>query len=259
MEQPTDRRMTFGEHLEELRRRLLWAFAGVFAVFVASFAAQDSLMGIVARPYYAAMAGIHRLAPGEDLPEDLKFAPTEFSESFMTFFKLCLIASLFVSFPWVFYQLWKFVSAGLYPRERRWVRVFGPASAALFAGGAAFGYFVLLPFAIEFFATYGIAWVHPKFRISSYLDLFLALTVLPGVSFEMPLAMLFAARVGLVGPATFARSRRFAVVGILILAAVVTPDPSPVTMSILAAPLLGLYEAGVWLSRWGARGRESAP
>jgi sec-independent protein translocase protein TatC len=162
--------------------------------------------------------------------------------------KLAFIVGAFASSPIIAYQFWKFVGSGLYPRERRWVLTFAPASFLLFFAGCVFGYLVLIPYTL-----YGLAKaatidiIAPTYAFTDYLTLVMTLTIIMGSIFEMPLLMLFFAKIGLCSSATYNRWRRYAIVGNFILAAFLTPADI-ISMLVMVVPLLFLYEVGVFLS-----------
>jgi sec-independent protein translocase protein TatC len=178
---------------------------------------------------------------------------TEITEPLVVYFKVAFLCGAVLASPWVLYQLWTFVAAGLYPHERRWVWTYLPASLALFLGGAAFCQFVVLPAGVACLLGYG-DWlgVDPELRLGGWLNFALLLPLAFGLSFQTPLAMLFLHRAGAVDAGAFGRHRRAALLGLAVLAAVVTP-PDAVNMLALAVPLWGLYELGIFLCRLAPR------
>jgi sec-independent protein translocase protein TatC len=170
--------------------------------------------------------------------------------------KLSLLLGLVGTAPYWLSQMWGFVSAGLYPNERRVVRVFFPVSIVLFALGCAFAYLLVLPVGMRFL----IAWnsnldLQANFAIGLYLSMCLMLVAGMGIAFELPLLMLFLQATGIVERATFARSWRLAVLGAFVISMIVTPDPTPVSQCLMAVPLVGLYVLGVWGGRFVGEGR----
>jgi Tat protein translocase TatC len=163
------------------------------------------------------------------------------------------VLALLLGAPWVLYQLWLFVGAGLYMHERKWVRLFLPMSLALFIAGAVFGYFVLIPFGLYFLAGFNVQHVSTMITLGDYFSLFLTLTVALGAIFQLPLAMIAVTLLGFVKPRTFAEKRRYFILAAFVFGAVLTP-PDPVTQLLMAGPILVLYEIGLW----GARAIERA-
>jgi sec-independent protein translocase protein TatC len=182
----------------------------------------------------------------------------EIMEPFAVYFKAGLLCGAVLASPWVFYQLWMFVAAGLYPHERRGVRVYLPASLLLFLGGALFCQFVVLPAGVAYLVSYN-DWlgVEPDLRLGAWLSFALLVPLAFGLAFQTPLVMLFLSRAGVVDAEGFRRQRRLAVLLMAVLAAVLTP-PDVVGMLALAVPLWALYEVGILLCRAAPRGGRGA-
>ncbi len=178
-------------------------------------------------------------------------------ESFMTYFKVSLVFGLFFSIPLILYEMWKFVGAGLYPNEQRYVLIFLPFSIALFFGGAMFGYLSVIPVALSFLAGWGSDMVEMSFTLSNYVGLFFTLTVLLGLTFETPLVMIFLGKIGIVDGKGFRKVRKWAILGSVVFAALVTP-PDPLSWSLVAVPMILLYELGILLVDFGARKKAKA-
>jgi sec-independent protein translocase protein TatC len=171
--------------------------------------------------------------------------------------KICLLAALVVSSPYVLYQMWGFISAGLFAHERKAVRTFFPISVLLFLLGVVTAYLLLIPFALAFLMGFGLEMgVSVGFRVEDYISMCLTLLFAMGLCFELPLVMLFVQATGLVQRTSFVKSWRIAVVASFAVAMIVTPDPSPTSMTLLAFPLVGLYFLGIWGGRFVGEGRE---
>lgn len=180
------------------------------------------------------------------------------TDVFLTYIKLAVVAALFVAAPLIVWELWKFVSRALYPHERKWVRLFGPLSYGAFLTGFLFGYLLLIPIGLRFLASYAPADVAvAQYSIQGYMSLLITLSLVCGVIFELPLFMTFLALIGLVSAQNFRDYRRYCILLAFIVAGILTP-PDPVTQSLLAIPLLGLYELGIFLAALVGR-REEAP
>ena len=160
-----------------------------------------------------------------------------------------------VSLPFFLLQMSLFVAPGLGRKERRWLYFLLPFAIASFFSGVAFGYFVLLPPAINFLLNFGGDVATPLIRIGSYVNLVTMLLFWMGLSFEPPIVMFFLAKVGIVTPRAFAGKRKYAVVGAFIAGAMITPTFDPVNQALVAGPIIVLYEVGYWLSRLAAHGR----
>lgn len=233
-----ERLMTLGRHLDELRSRLILCLLCLGAAFVLCWAFKHPVMSLVARPHVSAMRSLGR-------PEKLLLI--RYTEGFLSYMKVCFLAAVFVSSPFLAYQTWRFVSAGLRQRERRLVRVFAPASVGLFLLGGAFAYFVLIPLGLRFLLAVGGQITEPAIAMGAYTSLVITLALLTGLIFELPLVMMFLARIGVAEYGTFARWRRPAILLAFVLGAMLTP-PDPFTQIMLAVPMIALYEIGLTLS-----------
>ncbi|HZV01100.1 MAG TPA: twin-arginine translocase subunit TatC [Planctomycetota bacterium] len=191
----------------------------------------------------AADASIHRK----------KLVSISFPETFMGYLKVAIVFAIFIASPLIARELWKFVSAGLYKHEKRYVTLFAPATFIVFTIGCCFGYFILIPAALEFLATYGGDEIGTEFRLSDYLSLVLNLTLMIGLVFELPLVMGFVSLLGFTTPDMYKKFRRYWLLVAFILGAVIAPSPDPFNQSLCAVPLILLYEIGILLSRWITR------
>jgi sec-independent protein translocase protein TatC len=235
--------MSLGEHLEELRRRLLYALAGLAIAAVLSLLLGERLIEWLRQPYAAAMTAAGR---------DPSLHITRITSAFTTYLKVSLIFGLVLASPWVFYQLWMFVAAGLYPREKRYVLFAAPACAALFAAGALFYLFVVAEGVLKFFLFFS-DWLEitPIVTLDTHVSMMTTLMLVFGLGFQTPLAVLLLERTGLVTLSDLNRYRRHVVVAVVVLAAVLTP-PDVISQVCLGVPLWLLYELGVllaWISR----------
>jgi sec-independent protein translocase protein TatC len=231
--------MTFVEHLDELRTRLLRSIGALLIAVVVAMIFYKDLIGIATLPHYRAMSWV-------GLPGRLIIAcHTGAVGSVM---KLACIVGLFLASPYIAREMWGFVAAGLYRDERRYVKAFAPASFLLFLLGCTFGYFILIPYAL-----YGMVTMMPLdkveavFNFGDYLGLVLTLTILLGAVFQLPLVMTFFSKIGLVAPARWRSWRKGAIVGNIVLGAFLAP-PDLLSMVVFVLPLLVLYEVGVWCS-----------
>lgn len=178
-----------------------------------------------------------------------KLQVLSYQEGFLNYLKIALIGALIIGAPLLGREAWRFVRTGLYPHEQRWVRVFAPLSLGPFFVGVAFGYLVLIPIALRYLASYASAdLVSVDIRLGDYLSLFLLLTLVTGVMFELPLVMTFIAATGIVSTDQMASFRRYFFLVALLVAALLTP-PDVVTQVILGIPLILLYEVGLIAAR----------
>ncbi len=232
--------MSFLEHLEELRRRIIYSLLAVAVAFFACFYYADRIYGIMKRPIDAALVANH-------LPTDLVYLnPTE---PFNMYLKIGLIAALFVASPFVLYQVWAFIAPGLYRHERRYVVPFMFSTVFLFLAGGFFAYKIVYPAALQFLINYGSQF-KPMITIGEYTDLFLTIILGLGVIFEMPILVFFLSLMGIVSAGWMWRNFRYSILVIFIIAAIVTPTTDIMNMCIFAAPMVALYAFSIlvaWL------------
>ncbi|GAB6196842.1 twin-arginine translocase subunit TatC [Lysobacter xanthus] len=220
------------DHLLELRARLLRAAIGVVVVFVALMPFAAKLYTLLAHPLL------------KTLPNSGHLVATDPAGGFFVPMKLAFMTALFLTAPWLLYQAWAFVAPGLYKREKRVALPILVSAVALFYLGCAFAYFVVLPAAFAFLAKFTPDVVAQTPDIGKYLDFVSVIFLAFGMSFELPVALVILALLGWVTPAQLREWRGYAVVGIFIVAAVITP-PDVVSQLMLAVPMCLLYEAGI--------------
>ncbi len=171
-------------------------------------------------------------------------------EAFMTYLKVSLVAGLVFSSPWIFYQMWLFVAAGLYPHERKYVYVYGVMSLVLFLTGALFCFYCVFPFVLHFLLNFNKTLeIQPQIRLSEWISFAVMLPVMFGISFQLPLVMLFLERISIFSAAVYREQRRMAILVIAILSALLTPA-DPTSMVMMMVPLVFLYELGIRLCGW---------
>ncbi|MBI4878497.1 MAG: twin-arginine translocase subunit TatC [Planctomycetes bacterium] len=240
------KQMTFAEHLEELRGHVLRSLLALLALCVVCWIFQDEIAYLVMWPYLSTQEWLKETYGRE--PSKLKFFSVP--EGFFFHFKIALYGAAIVTMPYFLYEMWRFVSAGLYRHERRAVMRLLPVSFALFLLGVLFSYFVLIPVALRFLLGYGNPeYIQPDIRLEYYLSFFVMLCLLLGAVFQLPLLQVILARFGLVSAATQARRRKAFVMGAVVAAAVITPTGDAVTLSLVAVPMLILYEMGLLVAR----------
>jgi sec-independent protein translocase protein TatC len=233
---------TLISHLLELRDRLLRATIAVIVVAVPCTVFREEIFEFVARPLM------------ERLPEGASMIATNVIAPFMTPFKLAIMAAVFIAMPYILYQVWAFVAPGLYRREKRFALPLLLTSIVLFYVGVAFAYFVVFPVAFTFFTAAAPEGVLMMTDINSYLDFVLLLFFAFGVAFEIPIATVLLAVTGLVRPESLAANRGYVLLGIFIIAAVITP-PDAISQCIMAIPMYLLYEGGIVAARLMLRAR----
>jgi len=327
-----DTRMSFGDHIEELRTRLIRALLGFMIGFVVAFLpwVGKPVLNFINAPVEAQLAYFYnrrveavaeklkngdratieanepREVPIELNPSDLakalgirlqgspesgadsdhekwvmvraRWRPVELTmmlseaqrlvgkppslatmgvmEAFMVYIKVCMVCGIVLGSPWIFYQLWEFVAAGLYPNEKRYVHVYLPFSLVLFLAGVFMCEFLVIPKAIQ-----GLLWfnewlgLEPDLRLNEWLSFAILLPLVFGLSFQTPLVMLFLAKVGIMDVDSFRRKRRIAWFAMAAFAAIITPIDA-LSMILLWVPMCGLYELGIWMVQYSAKSAE---
>jgi len=233
--------MSLGDHLEELRLRLILALLGLVVGLVICLFFGGLLLRFIAAPYAEAMSKANLQ------PVLLAIQP---AEKFLVYFKTSLLFGLILSSPWVFYQLWAFVSAGLYSKEKRYVRRIVPVSVLLFIVGAFFFVNVVAPMAMLFFINFnpGIDFVEVNFTLSNYVSFVVSLTIVFGFAFQMPIAIVCLEKLGVVTLAGLRQYRKYVILLLAIICALVTP-PDVISQIALAVPLYALFEVSILVCR----------
>ncbi len=277
-------RMSLGEHLAELRSLLIKGLLAVAVAFAVGWAFQERITELVLRPYDRSMDMLERywVEEAERLVAEPPGRPrTDFfvtadpsdrrllgldrrlqwikpTEPFLFILRICGYFALFAGAPVLLWQLWQFVAAGLYSRERRAVRFYFPFSLGLFLIGVLFGYFLLVPYAMYYLnRSVSLEFGTPKITVESFLSFLSSLCLAFGAVFQLPLIVSFLGGAGLVEPGSFVKYRGHFIVGAFIVAGVLTP-PDPYTQLMLGIPLVLLYEVGIICARIAARRRRSA-
>jgi sec-independent protein translocase protein TatC len=241
---PTDqpeesmRAMSFLEHLEELRKRIIWSLVAVTVGFFACWKYADKIYDIMQRPI---MDALRRNGMAEKL---VYLNPTE---PFNLYLKVAFLAGLFVTSPFVLYQVWLFISPGLYRHEKRYVMPFMFSTVALFLSGGLFGYKMVYPAALNFLIDYGKQF-QPMITIGEYTDLFLTIIIGMGLIFELPILVFFLSLMGIVSAGWMWRNVRYSILVIFIIAAVVTPTTDILNMCLFAAPMVALYVVSIGIA-----------
>jgi sec-independent protein translocase protein TatC len=237
--EPAQIEMNFFDHLEELRKRIILALVGVIiGSLIAGIFRNEIMSGILLRPAVAANLELQNLRP--------------FGQVFLIF-KVVLITGVIISFPFILYQLWRFIAPGLYEHERSWARTITFFTSLCFAAGVAFAYFVMVPAMMNFAASSGLKEIKNSIDVNEYFG-FMTTTLLgAGLIFELPMITWVLARVGLVTEAFMRKYRRHAIIIILIIAAIATPSPDPVNQLIFALPLYALYEISIIIAKFAQK------
>ncbi len=227
--------MGFLEHLEELRKRIIWSIAFIGAGFGVCYWWHDTIFGWMQAPIVFALTR-------HGLPTRLVY--TNPTDPFNMYLKISLIVGIFVASPFVLYQVWAFIAPGLYKNERRYVAPFMFSTVGLFVAGGFFAYKMVYPAALDFLIDYSSQFT-PMITINEYTDLFMTIVLGLGVVFEMPILVFFLAMFGIVSPGWMWRNLRYSILVIFIIAAVITPTTDIMNMCIFAAPMIILYLASI--------------
>jgi sec-independent protein translocase protein TatC len=240
---PEKRAMGMMDHLNELRWRLMRCAIAVGIAFMLCWSFAEPLFGEIMRPLNAA------------LPDHSKLIYTAPAEAFFTYMRVAFVASIFAASPFIFYQIWSFIAPGLYDEEKRYAIPVALISAFFFIGGGCFCYFGVLPIAFQFFMGFATDTIMPMPSLNESLDFVLKLMVAFGAIFEMPLFTFFLARMGLVTAHMMSSTRRYAILVIFIVAAILTP-PDVMSQMLMAIPMLVLYELSILIARVFGRAKK---
>lgn len=234
-----DEKLTIMGHLEDLRKRLMWSAIAVAIGTAISFVFAEDIIEIL-----------------KSVAEGIKLQAIEPTEMIGTYFKLSLAGGLVLATPVIIYEVVMFIRPALTQKERTYLYTLLPGVLIAFAVGVVFAYFVLVPPAMTFLFNFGSGVATVEWRIGKYITMITRLIFAIGMCFETPIVIYFLTRIGILNVQKLRRFRRFAVVGAFIIAAIITPTFDPVNQSIVALPLIALYEVGILLSRIAQRGKK---
>jgi sec-independent protein translocase protein TatC len=230
--------MPITAHLEELRRRLITSMIAVGGGFVASYYFAPKMFDVLMAPLVKA------------LPPESTFIFTGVVEAFFTYLKVALLAGFFLASPIVLYEIWAFVSPGLYTHEKRYVIPFVLFSTLFFVGGALFGYFIVFPYAFKYLVgSFASELIRPMPKISEYFSFSAKLLLAFGVVFELPVFVFFLTKIGLVNSSFLIKKFKYAILVIFTVSAILTPGPDVATQFMMAGPLLGLYGISIGVAK----------
>jgi len=239
--QPERGEMTFLEHLEELRWRIIKALVGIVIGAVICGIFIDWIMNNFL------------LAPAMKTDPPLTLINLKPYGQLLIYMEVVLVGGIILSVPNIFYQLWKFIEPGLLPHERKYVSWIVFFSSFCFLGGAAFAYFVMLPTALKFFAAFGTQSISNNIAINEYFSFVISVILTAGIVFELPMVSYFLSRLGILTPRFMRKYRKHAIVIILILAGILTPGPDIVSQLLLGVPLFLLYEISILISKFASK------
>ncbi len=240
-EYTADHKMSLTEHLIELRKRLTHSLIALGVGFVVCYFYKDLIFEIITRPLT------------QVLPNNSYLIYTGLTEAFFTYMKVAFFAALIMTSPFILYQIWKFIAPGLLPKEKKYVVPFVISSTFLFVSGVLFGYFIALPPAFKFFVSFNNQYLQAMLSFKDYLSLFVTFLLGFGLSFELPIFMFFLAKLGIVDAAKLSRQRRYAILVIFIVAAILTPSPDALSQMLMAIPLMFLYEVSIFVVKFAEK------
>jgi sec-independent protein translocase protein TatC len=240
---PLNHTMSLGDHLEELRARIILALIGLVIGLVVCLIWGRWIVKFIEGPYIKIMgrqATLQALSP---------------TDGFICYMQIALVGGLILSSPWVFYQLWMFVAAGLYPHEKRYIYIAAPLTVVLFITGATFFIFAIGPIGLAFLIKFNqdFLGVASNFTFRNYVSFMALMMLVFGLAFQTPLVIFILDKTGIVSIDAIRRSRKLVILTVVIIAAVTTPGPDPFSQMALAIPLYALFELGILLCRFSRR------
>ena len=240
---PLESTMSLGDHLEELRARLILAILGLVIALIGCLSFGKWIISFIEMPYIQAMGQEARLQ---------SIAPTD---GFVSYMEIAMIAAVVIASPWIFYQLWLFIAAGLYPHEKRYVYLAAPFSTILFITGALFFVFIIAPLTLRFLVMFNksVLGVTSNFTFKNYVSFVATMMLVFGLAFQTPIAIFFLNKTGLVSIEALRKSRKYVVLGIVFVAAAATPGSDLVSLFALSIPMYLLFELGILLSYFANR------
>ncbi len=233
-----ERKLSVLGHLTELRKRLTRSVIAVAITSILSFIFREQIFSILTRPV-------------QDISQDINFSFifVEMTEMLGTIMRVSLVSGIILAMPFLTYELIMFISPALSHKEKRYVYLILPWIALMFAAGVTFGYFILIPPAMKFLISWGSDIATPQIRIGNYISIVTKLLLAMGLVFEMPVVITFLSRLGVITPKWLSDKRKIAIIFAFILAAIITPTFDPINQSLVAVPLIVLYEMSIWLAK----------
>jgi sec-independent protein translocase protein TatC len=232
-----DEKQPFVSHLKELRDRILVCVVALGIAFIFTFYFKEKIFDFLMQPFIKVM------------PAKSSFIFTYVTEAFLTYFKMSIVAAVFISSPVILYEFWMFVAPGLYEKEKKYVIPFIFFGSLCFISGALFCYYVVMPTTYRFFVSYGSEFVTPMPDLKGYMSLTLRMLIIFGVIFELPLVAFFLSKIGVINHRLLSSKRRYAILAIFIISAIITP-PDIASQVLMAIPLWGLYELSILITRF---------
>lgn len=247
--------MSFLEHLGDLRKKITVSLIALCVLFLVTFSYSEYIMKFLMFPLRYnldfSVRKMYMYFTPQDKLHNTKLIFLSPTEGFWMNMKIALVAALIAALPVIFQQLWSFVSPGLHAKEKKYVVPFVLIATILFLIGASFCFFIVLPFAMGFLLTYKVGdFMMPMLSVGQYVDFCLKFILAFGAVFELPIIIVFFTRMGFVTPQTLAKNRRYAILIAFIVAAILTPTPDVFNQTLMALPMIVLYEVGILVSRF---------
>ncbi len=238
--------MSFLDHLGELRTRIVWSLIPTAVGLLVAFRYSDRILQFIRRPLDRANVQLVALTP---------------TEGFWTSMKISMVMGVILAMPVILWQVWAFIAPGLHKHERRFAGPFVLIGSVLFLLGAAFALLVVMPFGVEFLLNFTKEQgIQPMISVSSHVDLVIKFTLGFGLVFELPLVLTMLSRMGIVTPKFLSKNRKYAILINFVIAAILTPTPDILNQSLMAGPLIVLYEIGILAARiFGKRSPKAVP
>lgn len=237
-------KMSFLEHLDELRRRIIRSLLAILVGFLVAFAFNDHIFRFIMEPLQAV------------LPDGGRLIYTEPAEAFILWLKVAALAGTLLALPVLLWQVWAFVAPGLYSNEKRLALPFVASGTFFFACGALFSHYIVFPAAWAFFAGFTTDYMEFTPRIAPVFSLYVRMGLGLGAVFQIPTVVMFLARIGLVTPGLLARNTKYALLGVFVVAALITPGSDPLSQFLVAIPMMGLYILSIGIA-WVFRRRDT--
>jgi sec-independent protein translocase protein TatC len=232
-----EKKLPLTGHLQELRKRLILSFIAIGIGFILCFQFKEFIFNILASPLIKVM------------PAGGSLIFISVAEAFFTYMKVAFIAGVILTSPFILYQIWAFVAPGLYQKEKKYVIPFVLGGSLFFAMGVLFAYFVAIPVGFKFLLGYATDFIKPMPSMKEYLSFSMKFLLAFGLVFEFPVVLVLLARIGIIDAKMLSRQRKYAILLVFILAAIVTPSPDLITQVLTAVPLIGLYELSILLCK----------
>jgi sec-independent protein translocase protein TatC len=232
----TEEKQPFLSHLKELRDRILICIYALAIAFIFTYYFKERIFDFLMQPFIRVM------------PAKSAFIFTGITEAFITYFKISIVTATFIAAPVILYEFWMFVAPGLHEKEKRYVFPFILFGSIFFLCGALFCYYFVMPYIYKFFVSYAAEFIIPMPALKSYMSLTLKMLIMFGVIFELPLVAFYLSKAGIINFKMLSTKRRYAILGIFILSAIITP-PDVASQLLMAIPLWGLYEISILIAR----------